>query len=92
MDKAYSTDNEYVTNSTTGRPIKVGGRVWKSLRRHGLVESAMDMDDVDSTEDSRPTALEATIDALLMQDDANDDDDEEEGEEEEEDDGTVAYY
>jgi len=85
MDKAY------VTNSTTGRPIKVGGRVWKSLRRHGLVESAMDMDDVDSTEDSRPTALEETIDALLMQDDANDDDDEEGGEEEEED-GGVAYY
>ena len=87
------TDNEYVTNSTTGRPIKVGGRVWKSLRRHGLVESAMDMDmdDVDSTEDSRPTALEETIDALLMQDDANDDDDEEGGEEEEED-GGVAYY
>ena len=97
MDKAYSTDNEYVTNSTTGRPIKVGGRVWRSLRRHGLVESAMDMDDGESAEDSRPTDLEATLDALLN---TNEEEEEvcsleEEGEVcslEEDDDGIVAYY
>ncbi len=87
-------DNEYVTNTTTGRPIKVGGRVWKSLRRHGLVESPIDTDDAESTEPSRPEALEATLDALLMQDDVvNTNDvvntDEEEAEEE---DGGVAYY
>ena len=90
-------DEEYITNPTTGRPVKVNGRVWRSLRRHGLVESAMDMDDGESAEDSRPTDLEATLDALLN---TNEEEEEvckeltleEEGEEEEEDDGIVAYY
>ena len=56
----------------------------------------MDMDDGESAEDSRPTDLEATLDALLN---TNAEEEEvckeltrEEGEEEEEEDGSVAYY
>jgi len=90
-------DEEYITNPTTGRPVKVNGRVWRSLRRHGLVESALCTDDAMSPEPSRPTDLEETLDALLN---TNEEEEEvckeltleEEGEEEEEDDGIVAYY
>ena len=89
-------DEEYITNPTTGRPVKVNGRVWRSLRRHGLVESALCTDDAMSPEPSRPTDLEATLDALLTQDDDNDDvvNTDEEGEvcSLEEEDGSVAYY
>ena len=89
-------DEEDITNPTTGRPVKVNGRVWRSLRRHGLVESALCTDDAMSPEPSRPTDLEATLDALLTQDDDNDDvvNTDEEGEvcSLEEEDGSVAYY
>ena len=90
-------DEEYITNPTTGRPVKVNGRVWRSLKRHGLVESSIDTDTAESPEPSRPTDLEATLDALLTQDDDNDDVVNTdvcslEGEEEEEEDGTVTYY
>ena len=74
-------DSEYVTNPTTGRPIKVGGRVWKSLNRHGLVESTYNTDDAESAECTRHDKtddLENTLDDLL-----ND---------EEEDEEDVSYY
>ena len=91
-------EEEYITNPTTGRPVKVNGRVWRSLKRHGLVESSIDTDTAESPEPSRPTDLEATLDALLTQDDDNDDENtDEEGEvckelTLEEEDGSVAYY
>ena len=89
-------EEEYITNPTTGRPVKVNGRVWRSLKRHGLVESSIDTDTAESPEPSRPTDLEATLDALLTQDDDNDDvvNTDEEGEvcSLEEEDGSVAYY
>ena len=79
-------ESEYVTNPTTGRPIKVGGRVWKSLKRHGLVESTYNTDDAESAEYTRPDktkeTLEDVIDRMLAG----------EEEQEEEDEGDVSYY
>ena len=39
-------DNEstFVINPTSGRPIKIGGRVYNILKKQGYVESAMDIE------------------------------------------------
>ena len=62
---------EYLTNPTTGRPVKVGGRVWKQLKRNGLVESTHDIDIVESTKHSRPS-LENCLDRILEENDEQD--------------------
>ena len=79
---------QYVTNPATDRPIKVGGRVWKSLQKHGLVDSALVIDKVESTDnmhdDESTDDLETCLDRCLNEDD--------EEEDEEEDDDDVSYY
>ena len=68
------TTEEYITNPTTGRPVKVGGRVWKQLKRNGLVESdaesTNDTVNAESAQYSRPDEeLENCLDRLLEEDD-----------------------
>ena len=35
-------DVEYVTNPTTNRPVRIGGRVYKQLVRNGMIESMIE--------------------------------------------------
>ena len=79
-----SSEEEFIINPTTNRPIKVHGRVYRQLKRQGLVESTLNNGNVESTPNKavRSTIdprkliqkedLEAALDRLLQEKDEED--------------------